>query len=83
MNDVVEREKWNDYMRVYEEMIRATSHATARWHVVPADHKALARLLVASIIVAALEVLDPKIPAITGKALADLRKVEQVLSNDR
>jgi len=79
MNDVAEREKWRDYMRVYEEMIRATSHATARWHVVPADHKPLARLLVASIIVEALDALDPQIPAITGKALADLKKVEEVL----
>jgi PPK2 family polyphosphate:nucleotide phosphotransferase len=83
MSDVAERERWRDYMRVYEEMIRATSHPTARWHVVPADHKPLARLLVAGVIVEALDALDPKIPAITGKALADLRKVERTLSKVR
>ena len=82
MSDVAERERWDDYMRVYEEMIRATSHATARWHVVPSDHKPLARLLVANILVEALGALDPKIPAITGTALADLKQVERVLRSE-
>jgi PPK2 family polyphosphate:nucleotide phosphotransferase len=79
MSDVAERERWDDYMRVYEEMIRATSHATAPWHVVPADHKPFARLAVAGIVVEALEKLDPKYPAVTGKALAELKKVDRAL----
>jgi len=82
ISDVAERERWDDYMRVYEEMIRATSHATARWHVVPADHKPIARLLVAGIVVAALDALDPKYPTITGKALAEFKKVERMLSSE-
>lgn len=82
MNDVAERERWDAYMRAYEEMIRATSHATAPWHVVPADHKPFARLVVASIIVEALDGLDPRFPDITGEARAELKKVEQALSSE-
>jgi len=79
MNDIAERARWDAYMRAYEEMIRATSHPTAPWHVVPCDHKLSARLLVAGVIVEALDKLDPKFPAITGKALSELKKVERAL----
>ena len=82
MSDVAERERWDAYMRAYEEMVRATSHATAPWHVVPSDHKPFARLVVASVIVEALDQLDPKYPAIAGKALAKLKKVERALLSE-
>ena len=83
MNDVAERKRWDDYMAAYEEMIRATSHASAPWHVVPSDHKPLARLLVASVVVDALEKLDLTFPTVTGKALAELKQVERALSSEK
>ncbi len=83
LNDVAERARWNAYMRAYEEMIRATSHPAAPWHVVPADHKPFARLLVAGVIVAALEKLDPKIPPVTGRGLAELKKAERALRSEK
>lgn len=82
MDDVAERARWDDYMQAYEEMIRATSHPKAPWHVVPADHKPIARLLVASVVVEALEKLDPQFPAVAGKALAELEKVERTLRSE-
>jgi PPK2 family polyphosphate:nucleotide phosphotransferase len=33
--DVDERERWNDYMKAYEDMIRNTAHRHAPWYVVP------------------------------------------------
>ncbi len=79
MNDVTERRRWGDYMRAYEDMIRATSHADARWYVVPADHKPFARLLVAGAMVAALERLDLAFPKITGAALRRLGAARMAL----
>jgi PPK2 family polyphosphate:nucleotide phosphotransferase len=83
MNDVAERKRWPDYMAAYEDMIRATSHADAPWYVVPADHKPIARLMVANVVVDALSRLDLKFPEVKGKALAELRKVERALRSER
>jgi PPK2 family polyphosphate:nucleotide phosphotransferase len=79
MNDVAERKLWDRYMAAYEEMIRATSHAAGRWHVVPADNKPFARLVVAGAMVEALDRLDLAFPVVKGKALAELKKVEKAL----
>ena len=45
--DIAERAFWNDYMKVYEEAISATSTKWAPWHIIPADHKWVSRALVA------------------------------------
>jgi PPK2 family polyphosphate:nucleotide phosphotransferase len=78
-NDIAEREYWDDYMAAYEEMIRETSTGYAPWHVVPADHKHVAWVIVSAAIVEALEGLKPSFPKIGGKALKDLKKAEQAL----
>jgi PPK2 family polyphosphate:nucleotide phosphotransferase len=83
MNDVAERKRWPQYMEAYEEMIRATSHADAPWHVVPADHKPFARLMVARVMIAAMTKLDLVFPEVKGKALAELREVERALKSER
>jgi PPK2 family polyphosphate:nucleotide phosphotransferase len=77
--DIVERKLWPRYMAAYEDMIRATSHAAAPWHVVPADHKSFARLVVAGVMVEALDRLNPAIPEITGKAKVEIAKVLKAL----
>jgi PPK2 family polyphosphate:nucleotide phosphotransferase len=79
MDDVNERKLWDRYMEAYEAMIRATSHADARWHVVPADNKPFARLVVAAAMVEALDRLDLAFPKVRGKALRELAKVERAL----
>jgi PPK2 family polyphosphate:nucleotide phosphotransferase len=56
--DVTERKYWRDYLRAYEELIRATATRHAPWYVVPADHKWFTRLVVASAIVRAISRLD-------------------------
>jgi len=73
--DIAERKLWDRYMAAYEDLIRATSHAAAPWHVVPADHKPFARLVVAGVMVEALDRLDPAIPKIAGPAKAEIAKV--------
>jgi PPK2 family polyphosphate:nucleotide phosphotransferase len=79
MNDIAEREHWDDYMHAYQDMIRATSRKEAPWHVVPANHKWFARLVVASAIVEELERLDLEFPKVEGEALKELEKVRAAL----
>jgi PPK2 family polyphosphate:nucleotide phosphotransferase len=79
MNDIKERGRWDRYMAVYEEMIRATSTEYAPWYVVPADHKHVAWLVVAEAIVAALQGLKLEYPKVTGAALKELKTIETEL----
>src|SRR5215469_4491461 len=75
-SDVQERKFWGDYMRVYEEAIRATASKHAPWFVVPADNRWFTRLVVAAAIVEAVELLDltyPKVDAEKKKELATMR----------
>jgi PPK2 family polyphosphate:nucleotide phosphotransferase len=60
--DLKTRERWNDYMRAYEDAISATSHDAAPWHVVPADRKWYRDYVVGKTVVAAMEGLKMKWP---------------------
>jgi PPK2 family polyphosphate:nucleotide phosphotransferase len=75
-SDVHERKFWGDYMRAYQEAIRATASKHAPWFVVPADNKWFTRLVVAAAIVEAVEQLDlsyPKVDEEKKKQLATMR----------
>lgn len=76
--DVRERERWDDYMRAYDDMIRHTAAPHAPWYVVPADHKWFTRIIVASVIINTLESLKvafPKVDAAKQKELESARKL--------
>jgi PPK2 family polyphosphate:nucleotide phosphotransferase len=66
-DDVREREYWDDYMRAYEDMIRHTATRHAPWFVVPADHKWFTRVVVASILIEALESVKLAYPKVDAK----------------
>lgn len=55
--DLGERAHWNDYMKAYEALLRATSKPWAPWYAIPADSKSYMRMAVADIVVRALEQL--------------------------
>lgn len=48
--DLKERERWDDYMKYYEEAINKTSKPHAPWYIIPADDKEMARFMVGKII---------------------------------
>src|SRR5215213_5377157 len=62
-NDVRERRNWDAYQEAYEDAVNLTSTQWAPWYVVPADHKWYRNLVVARIVAATLECLDPRWPA--------------------
>ena len=76
MGDVQERKSWDKYMEAYEDMICNTSTECAPWYVVPADHKWFSRLVVAEVMIEALQSLDlafPKMDTAKRKELKGAR----------
>ncbi len=60
--DVKERHFWDSYTTAYEDCLRATSTKIAPWHVIPADDKKNARLIISETIVATLRGLKMSYP---------------------
>lgn len=72
-SDLKERERWDDYMKYYEEAINQTSKDHAPWFIVPADDKGIARYIVAKIIWEELQKLtDIKEPELDSKVKANI-----------
>lgn len=63
--DLNERQYWNDYMRAYEDALKATSTKWAPWYVIPSDNKSVARALVASILTNTIDKLDLEYPKLS------------------
>jgi PPK2 family polyphosphate:nucleotide phosphotransferase len=77
--DVHERKFWQQYMRVYEDCLNATSTHEAPWFVVPADDKENARLIVSQIILDALSDLKMAYPKTTAKRRRKLKSIRHRL----
>lgn len=82
VSDLTERNSWDDYLKVYEDMIRATSSEWAPWYVIPADHKWMARTLVADIISTTIRSLDLQYPKVSDEQYAALEKARQQLEQE-
>src|SRR5919106_1972908 len=75
--DLDERDRWDEYIRAYQQALSRTSTRHAPWFIVPADHKWFTRLVIAELVIEALESLDLAFPAVTKAqldALAEARK---------
>ena len=62
MGDLEDRKLWKSYMSAYDDALSRTSTDDAPWFCVPADKKWYRDWAVLTIVVAALEHLDPKYP---------------------
>ena len=63
-NDLKERANWDKYQHAYEDAVRHCSPTDAPWFVVPANHKWSRDLAIIEIVVAELEAMKIKPPAI-------------------
>ena len=77
--DVEERKFWDDYMEAYEACIGATSTKEAPWHVVPADDKKNARLIISEIILDVFKGLKMSYPATDAKRRQELQLIRKSL----
>jgi PPK2 family polyphosphate:nucleotide phosphotransferase len=82
-SDVHERKFWDDYMYAFEEAIRATATEHAPWYVVPADNKWFTRLVVAAVIVEAVETLDLAYPTVDPAKRRELQAIRAALSREK
>ena len=62
-DDIDVHARYDDWVAAWDEAVTETSTEWAPWHVVPADRNWLKALAVAELLVAALERLDPQLPA--------------------
>lgn len=82
MDDIKERALWPRYQAVYQDIVRHTSTPHAPWYVVPADHKWFARVVIGSVINAALERLDLKFPRVDKASLQEFDEVRKELEKE-
>lgn len=81
--DLRERHSWDEYMTAYEEMISATSTTDNPWHIVPADDKKNARLIISSIIHEVLHGLGMDYPKADAKQRHVLERARRLLAADK
>ena len=78
--DIQERAFWKDYMRAYEECLGATSTRAAPWHIVPADDKENARLIISKIILDTLKGLKMRYPKTSKARRKELEAIRKQLT---
>lgn len=82
LGDIKERALWPRYQAVYQDIVRHTATPHAPWYVVPADHKWFARVVIGSVIVAALERLDLRFPPADKASLEEFNEVRKALERE-
>lgn len=82
MGDIKERALWPRYQAVYQDIVRHTATSHAPWYVVPADHKWFARVVIGSVINAALEKLDLRFPRADKASLEEFAQVRKALEKE-
>jgi PPK2 family polyphosphate:nucleotide phosphotransferase len=80
--DVRERGFWDQYQKVYEDMLGATSTESSPWYIVPADKKWFTRACVADIITSQIQQLDLKYPTVSEKERSALAEARSQLENE-
>lgn len=60
--DLKERDLWDEYHKVFEDVINSTATKECPWYVLPADQKWYTRYLVSEILLKTLEDIDPQYP---------------------
>lgn len=75
-SDLSERRYWEEYQKVYEEMLNRTSTQYAPWYVIPADNKWFSRYAIGQIIYKTMKNLDLRYPEPLPKEKLDAAKKE-------
>lgn len=79
VQDLHEREHWDDYQKAYEDMLTATTTKWAPWHVIPADRKWVTRAAVAHILATEIAALDLSYPPLSAERRAEIAACREQL----
>jgi len=82
LSDLKERAFWDDYQRVYADVMRETSTEDAPWYIIPADDKWFARLAIASVIYREFGKLDLHYPVVSEAQKEELQKARLQLMGE-
>ena len=61
-SDLIARERWEEYMDAYNDVLNRTSTDYAPWYVIPSDQKWIRNIIVSEIIIDILENLGMRYP---------------------
>jgi PPK2 family polyphosphate:nucleotide phosphotransferase len=78
--DIEERKLWKKYMAAYEACLSATSTRRAPWHVVPADDKENARLIISQVILETIGDLKLSYPQTSPARRKELLAMRRLLA---
>lgn len=81
-SDVEERQHWDDYQQIFEEMLIGTSTQYAPWYVLPADNGDYSRYIISEVMVELLKKIDPHFPEISGEEKEKLDEAIRILENE-
>ena len=81
-SDLAERAYFDDYQRLYEQVIDATAAKEAPWYALPADQKWYTRYLVSEAVLGVLEDIDPHYPKLPPEHAAELQECREALENE-
>ncbi|CAD2080449.1 PPK2 family polyphosphate--nucleotide phosphotransferase [Jeotgalicoccus coquinae] len=81
-SDVEERKKWDDYQKVFEDMLNNTSTQHSPWYILPADDEWHTRRIITEAMIHVLEGINPEFPAISGEDKKKLDKYIKELENE-
>jgi PPK2 family polyphosphate:nucleotide phosphotransferase len=82
-DDLKERKLWENYMHCYEQAIRHTNTDIAPWHIIPADDKPVARLLVAKILLETLsQFKEIQAPQLNDEVSGNINEYIKALENE-
>ena len=82
MGDIHEREHWNEYRELYEELLENTSKDKSPWYIVPADNKWFTRYVVALITLDVLKKIDPKFPKLSPEEQKQLERFRDMIKKE-
>lgn len=80
MSDINERQYWDRYQELYEEMISKTSKDISPWFIIPADQKWYTRYIVALITLQALKKIDPQFPKLDPEVQKQLETFKKLIA---
>lgn len=81
-SDIDDREKWEEYQEVFEDMLNNTSTEHSPWYILPADDEWHTRRIITEAMIHTLEDINPRFPKISGEDKKKLDEYIKKLENE-
>ena len=81
-NDVKERQHWDGYQEIFEDLLNKTSTEFAPWYILPADNEEFSSYIITEVMIELLEKINPQFPEISGEEKEELEEAVKMLENE-